>query len=127
MVSESATSRRAACTPAVSQRSTARSSRLTLALVGGDGRVDLAPLGAADVRVFGSSRYSGNGDGHRVLAAIASGSIDAVILLVRWLGHPASQQIRAACRKSAVPCHFVVGGGSAAAVLIRALADKGNR
>lgn len=99
--------------------------RLKLALVGGDRRVDLAHADV-DLRVFGSSRCCGNGEGHRILAAITGGSLDAVIVMIRWLGHPASQQIRAACRRSGIPCHLVPGGGSAVVILVRALATRGS-
>jgi hypothetical protein len=67
-----------------------------------------------EVRRFGSTRCHGNGSLKRLLSAIAAGGFEVVILLARWLGHPASERVRAACRAAHVRCHTVAGGDTSA-------------
>ena len=88
--------------------------RFNVMLVGGDGRARLQPAEGVDLRWYGSSRHRGNGALRSALAVIDSGSVDAVILLIRWLGHSACHALRAACRRASIPCTVVVGGESAA-------------
>lgn len=94
---------------------------IRVGIVGGDEREGPSwPVGV-DVRHFGSSRFRGNGGLRRVLAAIGSGGLDAVVVLVRWLGHPASEAVRSACRDAGIPCNIVTGGASSALRAVREL------
>lgn len=95
--------------------------QLRVALVGGDERSGATYPPGVTVRRFGSSHFSGNGALRRVLAAITTGGLDAVVVLVRWLGHPASEAVRLACRRAGIPCSVVTGGESSALRAIRHL------
>lgn len=91
----------------------------TVALVGGDGR---RRLHHNDCRIstFPSARDGGNGDVKRLLAAVAGGTIDVVILMTRWLGHSTSHAVTAACKRHDVALRFCTGGMSAARRMIDA-------
>ena len=93
---------------------------MTIAVVGGDGRLNGSFPSHIEIRRFGSSKY-GNGEISRVIAAIMAGTIDAVVLLVRWLGHSTYHQIKTACRRAGVRCLSVTGGESSATREILAL------
>ncbi len=98
---------------------------INIAIVGGDERRGRDfPIGVR-VRRFASNHFGGNGGLKRVLTAIASGTLDLVVLLVRWLGHPAADRVRSACKQAGVPCHNVSGGESSATRLILSLAFGG--
>lgn len=102
-------------------------SEFRVALVGGDGRVDLPMPPNVRLDRFGSARDGGNPGIDAVLRSIATGGPDAVVLLVRWLGHSVSRRIRAACKRAGIPCIVVPGGGSAAARAVANLATKACR
>lgn len=90
-------------------------------IVGGDERQGREYPPGVEVRRYGSSRFRGNGALRHVLAAIGAGGLDAVVVMVRWLGHPAAEQVRAACRLVGIPCLMVPGGESSALRLVRSL------
>lgn len=94
----------------------------TVALVGGDGRARGAVPVNLDLRWYGSRRYCGNGSIRSALAAIRGGTVDGVILRVRWMGHPAFHALQRAARKSSIPCRIVPGGESSAVRAAQALA-----
>jgi hypothetical protein len=90
-----------------------QSPKLTIAIIGGDGRHHAPRLIRATFRTFGSSRY-GSGNTRSAVAAIRSGTLGLVVLLVRWLGHPESHVLASTCRGAGVPILVVDGGMSAA-------------
>jgi hypothetical protein len=94
-----------------------------VALVGGDERYGSVCPPGMEIRQFGSSRSRGNGSLRRVLAAIGTGGLDAVVVLVSWIGHPASEAVRDACRRARIPCSFVTGGETAARRALRHIGD----
>jgi hypothetical protein len=96
---------------------------LRVAVVGGDEREGPSYPEGVEVRRYGSRRFRGNGGLRRILAAIRTGELDAVVVLVRWLGHPASKAVRAACRRAGVRCRVVTGGESAVLRVVRALVE----
>ena len=85
-----------------------------VAIVGGDEREGPRYPDGVEVLRYGSSHCKGNGGLKRVLAAIAAGRLAAVVVLVRWLGHPAADRVRDACRRRDVVCLLVPGGESSA-------------
>lgn len=90
----------------------------SIAIVGGDShRFDLR-RGDANLSFFSSSKYGGNGRLQSTLASIRRGSFDLVILMVRWLGHPESHALVAACRACQAPVRTVPGGISSVANLV---------
>lgn len=99
---------------------------LRVALVGGDGRVNLPSL-PTNVALdhYGSSRCIGNGEQRRLIEAIRGGMIDLVVLLVRWAGHSNTGRVRDACRRASVPVLIVPGGGSSALRRLSALISRG--
>ena len=88
-----------------------RACRPAIAIVGGDGRAHHMRV-AAVIRSFPSRRYSGNGSIRRVIAAIGSGKVELVVLLVRWLGHSEYDSVVRAC-KAAQILFLIVAKGSA--------------
>lgn len=87
-----------------------------IAIIGGDGRKQIGPGLGTGVRVefFRSSGQGGNGDIRSARAAIASGSIDLVIFLIRWLGHSDVHTLVDACKAAGVPFRRAIGGLSSA-------------
>lgn len=99
--------------------------RFRIGVVGGDERGGAKfPLGV-DVRRFGSSRFRGTGGVRRAVGAIAAGGLDAVVVLVRWIGHPGCDAIRGACRRCGVPCIVVAGGETSALRAVRRIVEDG--
>jgi hypothetical protein len=94
---------------------------LRVVIVGGTAHEQGSVPEGIDVRRFASSRYAGNGSVRRAAAAIDGGSADVVVLLVRWIGHSGSDQVRAAARRSGVPCVIIPGGVSSLDRLLRLL------
>lgn len=93
---------------------------LRMLLVGGDGsRAFPAFPDGVDVVRVSSRRYDGNRSIQCALATLRKGNVDLVVLLVRWLGHPAHDALVAACKRTGVPLIRVSGGASSA---IRAVA-----
>lgn len=88
-------------------------SEVSIVIVGGDGRQRHHQIRNASIRCFASSKH-GNGNPRSVIAALRSGSVDLVILLVRWLGHPERHAIVATCRTQAVR-YLVIERGMTAA------------
>lgn len=95
--------------------------RLQIAIVGGDEREGPSYPPGVEIRRYGSNRFRGNGSLRRVLATIDMGGLDAVVVLVRWLGHSTSETVRAACRRAGIPCNIVTGGESSAIRVVREL------
>lgn len=91
-----------------------RARRPAIAIVGGDGRAHHMRV-AAVIRSFPSRRYSGNGSIRRVIAAIDSGKVELVVLLVRWLGHSEYDSVVRAC-KAAQVLFLIVAKGSVTAL-----------
>jgi hypothetical protein len=81
-------------------------------VLGGDGRYSDLRVGAS-VLALPSALY-GNGNTRRAIAIIAAGSVDLVVLFVRWLGHAEFWQIIAACTAANVRVLVITGGLSAA-------------
>ena len=83
--------------------SNSRSDLGRVAILGGDGRqtrrVDAV---GADARCFKAHRYGGNGELRSLLAALAAGSIDTVIILARWNAHCVTRRVRAMCKRLGV-------------------------
>lgn len=100
------------------------SSIKTVGIVGGDERAWGGYPEGVEVRRYGSTRFKGNGALRQVLAAIASGGLDVVVLMVRWLGHPASEQVRAACSRGGIRCLVVPGGESSMLRVVRELVGE---
>ena len=99
---------------------------IRVALVGGDGRVDLPTLPSHVVlERYSSSRYAGNGEQRRLVEAIHAGMVDLVVLLVRWVGHSTSGRVRSACRRASVPVLIIPGGGSSALRRLSGLVTRG--
>lgn len=70
-----------------------------------DGRVIFGasrPSDPSGVRVFRSRGDAGNGELRRLLAAIAAGSVDLVLIDTRRNGHSGVRAIVAACRRRRV-------------------------
>lgn len=99
----------------------------TIVVVGGDDRVHGINFGpGVTVRTFASPRYAGNGSTHRAFETIGRGAIDVVVLLVRWLGHPESRALIAACKSANIPVLTIAGGFSKAQRDVREfLASRG--
>lgn len=93
---------------------------IRVALVGGDERAGFAYPDGVEVRRYGSSGSCGNGGLKRVLQALSAGRIDAVLIIVRWLGHSESRSVRAACQRAGILCRIVSGGESS---VVRAVRD----
>ncbi len=78
------------------------SSSNRVAILGGDGRQARKVPAGADVRCYQARRYGGNGELRRLLAALAAGSIDTVIILARWNAHCVTRRVRAVCKRLGV-------------------------
>ncbi len=78
------------------------SRRPTVAIVGGLGR---APEGTDTrrIRYYGSPNDVGRGELVRLEGALRAGSIDRVVIHVRWNSHSATGRIRRVCRTLGVP------------------------
>lgn len=93
---------------------------LRILLVGGYTRMTPTfPCGVQVVRV-GSRRHDGNGSITSAVAKVRNGSIDFVVLLCRWLGHPAHDALVDACKSTGVPFVRIRGGASSAVREVRA-------
>lgn len=90
----------------------------SIAIVGGDGRHDIHKFPNASVRCFPSERDGGRGDQKALLATVRSGSIDLVVVLVRWFGHAQFRTLREACRLANVRMVVAKGGVS---TIVRAI------
>lgn len=75
--------------------------KLAIAIVGGNGRAHSIRV-AAEIRSYPSSLDGGNGSIRRVIAAIKSGKIQLVLLLVRWIGHSEYDAVVKACKAAGV-------------------------
>lgn len=73
-----------------------------VAILGGDGRQARKVPAGADVRYYQARRDGGNGELRSLLAALAAGSIDTVIILARWNAHCVTRPVRAACKRLGV-------------------------
>ncbi len=98
-----------------------------IVIVGGDGRGHDLRVAPASIRSFASPRYGGNGSLRRAVAAINGGTVDLVVLLVRWLGHSEFHSIVAACNAAEIPVLLVAGGFSAARRQVREFLVSGGR
>ncbi len=78
------------------------SSSLRIAILGGDHRQARRAPAGADVRYFQARRDGGNGELRRLLAALAAGSIDTVVILARWNAHCVTGRVRAVCKRLGV-------------------------
>lgn len=87
---------------------------LKILVVGGDPRRTFPTLDNVEVRRLGSRRYAGNGSIRSVQRIVRNRRVDLVVLLVRWMGHPAAETITAACKKAGVHWIRVPGGASSA-------------
>ncbi len=96
---------------------------IRVALVGGDERAGFAYPDGVEVRRYGSSGGCGNGGLKRVLQALSAGQTDAVLILVRWLGHSEFSSVKAACGRAGIQCRIVSGGESS---VVRAVGDLVN-
>lgn len=79
------------------------SSRLIVAVLGGDGRIPgkiwkMLPPGA-ELRQFQGARYGGDGEIRALEQALKRGTIRRVLILARWNGHSATDRILKLCRK----------------------------
>ena len=97
---------------------------LRVAVVGGDERIRTFYPPRLEVRRYGSRKCRGNGGLKQALATIRVGGLDAVVLLVRWLGHPASRAVRGACKRAGIPCAVVTGGESSARRVVLSIAHR---
>ena len=95
-----------------------------IGIVGGDERKTRSYPDGIEIRRYGSAHFKGNGALRQILAAIASGGLDVVVLMVRWLGHSMSEKVRAACRLSGIPCRIVPGGESSVLRVVRTLVGE---
>jgi hypothetical protein len=82
-------------------------------IVGGDTRFGAVTAAGWDIHAFASSRYGGNGSIHRAETTITGGTVDLVLVLVRWLGHSDSERVTRSCAAAGVPFLLVRGGFSA--------------
>lgn len=92
---------------------------LKVLLVGGDARRSVVLPDGVDVRRLGSRRFCGNGACRRALCCIRHRRVDCVVLMVRWLGHPASRTIVAACKRSGIDVLRVSCGASGVLVAVQ--------
>ncbi len=83
-------------------------------IVGGDARTGALTALGTGFRAYPSPRNAGTGSVRRALRAIVSGTVDLVVLLVRWLGHPDFHAVVNRCRSVGVRYLVVAGGHSAA-------------
>jgi len=88
-------------------RSALLARRPRVAVLGGDGRSARHHPAEADVRVFRSTHYGGNGQLRSLLDSIKAGNVDRVVILTRWLGHSACGSVMALCRKRGLPMTIV--------------------
>jgi hypothetical protein len=95
----------------------------TVAVIGGDVRPHEQYPAEVVVRRFRSAKYGGNGSIRSAIGAIRSGSIDAVVLLTRWMGHSSFRSIRETCQRAGVPCIIVAGGVGTAARVVASLVE----
>ena len=72
-----------------------------VAVLGGDGRHRLRCPG--EWAVYPSSNFAGHGPRRQLVAAIKTGTVDAVIILARWNGHSDVEAVKRACRSARVP------------------------
>ena len=93
-------------------------------LVGGCDRMTPIFPEAVQVQRVESRRYSGNGSIRSAVARVRSGGIDFVILLCRWLGHPAHDALVNACKTKGVPFVRIRGGASSAVRAVRAYRSR---
>ena len=84
----------------MSSRNSSSSGRV--AILGGDGRHARRSPAGADVRYYQARHYGGNGEMRGLLAALAAGSIDMVIILARWNAHCVTRRVRAVCKRLGV-------------------------
>jgi len=96
----------------------------TVAVIGGDVRPHERYPAAVVVRRYRSAKYGGNGSIRSAIGAIRSGSIDAVVLLTRWMGHSSFHAIRDACSRAGVPCVMAAGGMGTAARAVARLVEE---
>ncbi len=75
----------------------------TIAILGGDGRLDREVVPGCELRVFKGPRAGGNGELRRFERALRAGSFDCVFVLARWNGHPGTRRARLLCRRLGVP------------------------
>jgi hypothetical protein len=76
-----------------------------IAVLGGDTRQErrwAGFAGAGSVRFFGDRRCKGNGELRRLIAVVRARSVDLVVILARWNGHPATRVVRRFCRRAGV-------------------------
>ena len=92
---------------------------LKVIVVGGDAARHIAVPSDVEVRRFGSQRDCGNGACRRALCCIRHRRVDCVVLMVRWLGHPASRTIVAACKRSGIDVLRVSCGASGVLVAVQ--------
>lgn len=85
--------------------------RSRTAILGGDGRRHKRLSYGLGARVFPARKYGGNGLIRALKAALRSGNIDRVVLLVRFLDHSTSEHVKRLCRRLGVKVE--VDGGVA--------------
>jgi hypothetical protein len=73
-----------------------------VAILGGDGRQSRKVPADANVRFYQARGDGGNGELRRLLAALAAGSVDTVIILARWNAHCVTSRVRAVCKRLGV-------------------------
>ncbi len=77
-----------------------------IAIVGGDDRIRQCRWPAGhDLRFYQGGRWGGNGPLKSLLAGLAAGKFDLVIILTRWVGHSTCTTLTSAatCRVALWP------------------------
>lgn len=96
----------------------------TIALYGGDGRLQGRLDAPARLRSWASSKSGGRGALVGLEAALRSGAIDAVVVLTKWVGHSQLGRLKRLCARFSVPMRFVRGGASAASSVVSRLLSE---
>ena len=92
-----------------------------VALYGGRPSRRCASIPGVRVQRWGSSRDAGQGATRDLVRAIKQGTILAVVVLTRWVGHSDLSRVKTACRQAHVQIRFVRGGQSASLKITRTL------
>lgn len=78
-----------------------------VAILGGDARQEGRWLELGTPVYFQARRFGGNGELRRLERALRAGTIDHVVILIRWNGHSATEKVRRLCRSRRVPVTLV--------------------
>lgn len=96
-----------------------------VAVVGGDGREFECAIPDVAVARFPSRRDGGARGVRSVERVIKNGTVELVVLLVKWLGHSDFSAIKRLCGVHAVRCLSLSGGKSALCELVRSEVASG--